>query len=85
MTEVSVDQLSLRHVASPAIVLEGGRLYHPVGAFAARCLSVSDPLIGLPDGYPDAGRRSTSAASSTTQSNCGPEASESCGYISGAL
>jgi hypothetical protein len=51
-TEVTVDQLTLRYVASPAIVLEGGRLYHPVGAFAARRLSVSNPLIGLPDGYP---------------------------------
>ena len=51
-TEVTVDQLTLRYVASPAIVLEGGRLFHPVGAFAARRLSVTNPLIGLPDGYP---------------------------------
>jgi hypothetical protein len=47
----SVEQFGLRFTASPAFVVDGGRLTSVVGTFAARRFSNRNPLIGTPDGY----------------------------------
>ena len=50
-TEVAYDQLVLRYVLSPRAVFDVGKFPGPVGAFANRRLSTTNPLIGVPDGY----------------------------------
>ena len=50
--EVYVEQFGLRIAPSRALVIEAGKLTHPVGAFASRRFSDRNPLIGSPDGYP---------------------------------
>lgn len=48
----SLELLELRYQASRALMVEGGRLLSPVGAFGARHFSDANPLIGSPDLYP---------------------------------
>ena len=43
--------LSLRYGRSRALVVEGGKLLHPIGGFAARRFSNTNPLVGAPDLY----------------------------------
>lgn len=53
-THVDFDQVELRYVDSPALIVGVGRFIHPVGAFGARRFSTVNPLIGEPDAYPEA-------------------------------
>ena len=50
--ELYLDQFGVRLGRSRALVLEAGKMAHPVGAFAARRFSSRNPVIGTPDGYP---------------------------------
>ena len=50
--ELEMEQYGIRTAFSRALVLEAGKILHPVGAFASRRLSNRNPLIGAPDGYP---------------------------------
>jgi hypothetical protein len=50
--EIGCEQIILRYMPSRLAVFDVGRLPSPVGAFALRRLSTTNPLIGLPDGYP---------------------------------
>jgi hypothetical protein len=50
--EVYFESVTLRLAWSRALVLEGGKLLTPFGAFGPRRLSPTNPLIGEPDGYP---------------------------------
>ena len=50
--ELYLEGLTLRLAPSRALVIEGGKILSPVGAFAPRRLSPVNPLIGEPDGYP---------------------------------
>jgi hypothetical protein len=50
-TEAELDQAGLRVARDPRLVVNVGRLFHPVGAFAPRSFSTRNPLIGTPDGY----------------------------------
>lgn len=47
----SLDLLALRYGRSRALVVEGGKVLYPIGAFAARRFSNTNPLIGAPDLY----------------------------------
>lgn len=47
----SLELLALRYGRSRALVVEGGRVLYPIGAFAARRFSNTNPLIGAPDLY----------------------------------
>jgi hypothetical protein len=51
-TEVYADQIGVKYAPSPALVLDVGKMPHPVGEFAARRFSNRNPLVGAPDGYP---------------------------------
>ena len=51
-TDVVVEQAMIQFAASRAFMVEAGKLTSPFGAFAARRLSMDNPLIGAPDGYP---------------------------------
>lgn len=51
-TEAYLDLAGLRWTRSEALVVDAGKLAHPVGAFASRRYSNRNPLIGVPDGYP---------------------------------
>jgi hypothetical protein len=51
-TEWYTDMLGVRYMQSDALVIDAGKMAHPVGAFASRRYSVRNPLIGQPDGYP---------------------------------
>jgi hypothetical protein len=42
----------VRFTWSEALVVDAGKMAHPVGAFAARRYSSRNPMIGVPDGYP---------------------------------
>jgi hypothetical protein len=46
------DMAGVRFTWSEALVVDAGKMAHPVGAFAARRYSSRNPLIGVPDGYP---------------------------------
>ena len=46
------DMAGVRVTQSRALVLDAGKMSHPVGAFASRRFSMRNPLIGVPDGYP---------------------------------
>jgi hypothetical protein len=50
-TTTVLDQGGVRIARTPAIVVNAGRMVHPVGAFGARILSTRNPLIGTPDAY----------------------------------
>jgi hypothetical protein len=50
--EVELDHVALRFLPSPYASIEIGKFAQPVGTFAARRFSTSNPLIGRPDGYP---------------------------------
>jgi len=43
--------LTLRYGRSRALVVEGGKVLYPIGAFAARRFSNTNPVIGAPDLY----------------------------------
>lgn len=47
-----LDQAEAKLTLSSALVLEGGQLLTPVGAFARRRFSNTNPLVGRPDTYP---------------------------------
>jgi hypothetical protein len=49
--EVELDHLTLRFAPGP-VALDLGKFATPVGTFAARRFSTTNPLIGRPDGYP---------------------------------
>ena len=49
--ELEYDLLVLRFVASPLAVVDVGKFPTPVGAFANRRFSTTNPLIGMPDMY----------------------------------
>jgi hypothetical protein len=49
--EIDYQQLILRLIPSPLVVIDVGKFANPVGAFANRRLSPTNPLIGAPDGY----------------------------------
>ncbi|MEX2178338.1 MAG: hypothetical protein WD801_06480 [Gemmatimonadaceae bacterium] len=49
--DASLQLLSLRYGRSRAFVAEGGKILYPIGAFAARRFSNTNPLIGAPDLY----------------------------------
>jgi hypothetical protein len=49
--EIGYDQLVLRYIPSLRAVIDVGKFPSPVGAFANRRLSTTNPLIGSPDGY----------------------------------
>jgi hypothetical protein len=49
--EVELEELTLRWRPSSAFGVDVGRFPAPIGAFAARRLAPSNPLIGSPDGY----------------------------------
>jgi hypothetical protein len=51
-TEWYADQVGVKWSRSAALVLDVGKMPHPVGEFAARRFSNRNPLIGAPDGYP---------------------------------
>jgi hypothetical protein len=46
-----LEQAGLRYARHRSAVLNLGRMYHPLGAFAPRIFSTRNPLIGIPDGY----------------------------------
>jgi hypothetical protein len=50
-TDVGYDQIVLRYIVSPLAIIDVGKFPSPVGAFANRRLSTTNPLIGSPDGY----------------------------------
>jgi hypothetical protein len=47
----ALNLLSLRYGRSRALVLEAGKILYPIGAFAARRFSHTNPLVGAPDLY----------------------------------
>lgn len=49
--DVTYDQLMLRFIPSPLAIIDVGKFSSPVGTFANRRLSTTNPLIGTPDGY----------------------------------
>jgi hypothetical protein len=49
---IELDHLALRFQPSPLVVFDAGKFPFPIGTFAARRFSTTNPLIGLPDGYP---------------------------------
>jgi hypothetical protein len=51
-TEWYTDMAGVRYTRSDALVVDAGKMPHPVGAFASRRYSMRNPLIGVPDGYP---------------------------------
>ncbi len=51
-SELTLEHLVLRFMPSPLVVFDAGKLPFPIGTFAARRFSTTNPLIGLPDGYP---------------------------------
>lgn len=49
---VSLDLFALRFTPTPQLTFHAGRFPSPVGTFAQRRFSPTNPLIGNPDGYP---------------------------------
>jgi hypothetical protein len=49
--DASLQGLSLRYGRSRAFVVEGGKILYPIGGFAARRFSNTNPLVGAPDLY----------------------------------
>ena len=50
-TELYADQIGVKYSRSAALVLDVGKMPHPVGEFASRRFSNRNPLVGVPDGY----------------------------------
>jgi hypothetical protein len=50
-SSVELEQGGIRIVRRRALVIDAGRMVHPLGAFGSRMLSTRNPLIGVPDGY----------------------------------
>lgn len=50
-TEVGIEQVALRYIRSAGLMVDVGKLVSPVGTFAPRHLSTTNPLIGSPDSY----------------------------------
>ena len=50
-TTVELEQGGLRYARHRALVIDAGRMVHPLGAFGSRLLSTRNPLIGIPDAY----------------------------------
>lgn len=48
---VDLEQWGARYARHPSLVVEAGKMIHPVGAFGGRIISTRNPLIGVPDGY----------------------------------
>ena len=51
-TEWYTDMAGVRFTASDALVIDAGKMVHPVGAFASRRYPDRNPLVGAPDSYP---------------------------------
>jgi hypothetical protein len=49
--DASLQLVALRYGRSRALVVEGGEVLYPIGAFAARRFSNTNPLVGAPDLY----------------------------------
>ena len=52
LVEFEVEQLAVRFMPSALYVVDVGKLLFPIGTFAERRFSTTNPLIGQPDGYP---------------------------------
>ena len=50
-TTTILDQGGLRIARTPKLVVNAGRMVHPLGAFGQRVPSTRNPLIGIPDAY----------------------------------
>lgn len=50
-TTVILEQGGLRLARHRALVINAGRMLHPIGSFGSRLLSTRNPLIGVPDAY----------------------------------
>lgn len=48
---VTLEQGGVRFARHRAIVIDAGRMIHPIGTFGSRLLSTRNPLIGIPDAY----------------------------------
>jgi hypothetical protein len=48
---VELEQGGIRWARHRALVIDAGRMIHPIGAFGQRLLSTRNPLIGIPDAY----------------------------------
>jgi hypothetical protein len=46
-----LEQAGVRYARHRALVIEGGKLIYPMGAFGSRILASRNPLIGTPDAY----------------------------------
>lgn len=51
-TEWYTDLAGVRFTAADALVLDAGRIVHPLGTFASRRYPDRNPLVGAPDAYP---------------------------------
>lgn len=51
-TEWYTDLAGIRFSRSDALVIDAGRMTHPIGTFASRRYPDRNPLIGMPDAYP---------------------------------
>jgi hypothetical protein len=51
-TEARLDQFVLRYLPSRLFIVQAGKFVSPVGTFGPRRFSTTNPLIGVPDGYP---------------------------------
>jgi hypothetical protein len=50
-TTVILEQGGIRFARHRALVLDAGRMIHPIGASGSRLLATRNPLIGIPDAY----------------------------------
>jgi hypothetical protein len=50
-TTVALEQGGVRYARHRALVIDAGKMIHPLGAFGSRLLSTRNPLIGIPDAY----------------------------------
>jgi len=50
-TSVELAQAGVRWARHRAVVVNAGRMFHPIGVFGPRTFSTRNPLIGTPDGY----------------------------------
>lgn len=50
-TEAALTQAGIRIARDRRVVVNVGKMFHPVGAFAPRVFSTRNPLIGVPDSY----------------------------------
>ena len=50
-TTITLEQGGARYARHRALVIDVGKMIHPLGAFGSRLLSTRNPLIGIPDAY----------------------------------